>query len=155
MIEEKYIKRFWSYVTRGGEDECWPWQKSKLDAGYGLFGIKGKNKLTHRLAYEFTHGEGSAKGAVIRHSCDNPPCCNPAHLLKGGTQDNVDDKMNRGRFRCPKGEECVHSKLTEGNVHEIRDLLKKGMMHRIIAAKFGVHTVTITDINLRRSWRHI
>ena len=39
---------------------------------------------------------------VVRHACDNPPCCNPLHLLGGTHADNVADKVRRGRV--PRGE---------------------------------------------------
>jgi hypothetical protein len=38
-----------------------------------------------------------AEGVVIRHSCDNRPCCEPLHLLSGTHADNVQDRVARGR----------------------------------------------------------
>lgn len=111
--------------------------------------------MAHRIAYELTHGEDSAKGKVVRHKCDNPLCCNPNHLELGTHKDNMNDKMKRGRGRFLKGNECSWSKLNEGQVREIRKLLKQKIRHKVIAEKYGVDTVTITDINLGRSWRHV
>lgn len=50
----------------------------------------------HRVAYWLTTGEWPADH-VVRHTCDNPPCVNPAHLLLGTHSDNTQDKMDRGR----------------------------------------------------------
>lgn len=153
-VQEK-MARFWTYIARGGQDECWPWQRCVGDRGYGFFNFDGETKLTHRLAYELTHGEGAAAGKVVRHTCDNPPCCNPNHLVLGTHKDNMHDKIKRGRARNLKGNECSWAKLTAEQIPEIRTLLKQKVYHKDIAAKFGVDTVTITDINLGRTWRHV
>lgn len=156
MIEKMYKDRFWSYVAISDKNKCWLWTKCLSSRGYGFFGINGKNKLTHRLAYEFTHGEGSATGFVIRHKCDVPTCCNPDHLEKGTNQDNMRDKIERGRARNLKGNECSWAKLTEDQVRDIKHLLKtKNYYHKDIAKMYNVHCVTITDINIGRSWRHV
>ena len=56
----------WSgrYVTKDGNTEI-PWH--------------GKNRLVHRLIYEFAHGPVPAHAYVLR-TCKNNQCCNPAHM---------------------------------------------------------------------------
>ena len=91
--------RLWSRVDTGGEDvECWEWTGARSPAGYGR--IKGDNGTlqAHRVAYELTHGP-IPDGLFVMHSCDNPPCCNPAHLSVGTNADNVHDSMRKGRAR--------------------------------------------------------
>jgi hypothetical protein len=34
---------------------------------------------------------------VVRHTCDNPACINPAHLVKGSQKENVSDMLQRQR----------------------------------------------------------
>ena len=126
-----------------------------LEVRYGFFGVKGKNVLTHRFAYEATHGEGSAKGKVVRHTCDNPPCCNPKHLILGTHKDNMHDKIKRGRARNLKGDECSWKKLNAEQVIQIRALLRQKIYHKEIAKKFNVDTITVTDINIGRTWKHL
>jgi hypothetical protein len=41
---------------------------------------------------------------VVMHSCDNPPCCNPAHLSAGTVRDNALDMIAKGRANPPRGE---------------------------------------------------
>ena len=67
--------------------------------GYGRKSRHGKMRYAHRLAYVDKHGLtlDDIDGQVVRHTCDNPPCVNPDHLLLGTQQDNVNDKMTRGR----------------------------------------------------------
>lgn len=67
--------------------------------GYGVFGVGQSTKLAHRAAYEVHHGVTLSSGQVVRHSCDNPPCCNPAHLILGTQLDNIRDMDERGRAR--------------------------------------------------------
>ena len=89
-------ERFWSKVDIKGESECWNWIGSTAK-GYGYIKVaKGKNARSNRVAYELTFGD-IPDGAVVRHKCDNPSCCNPAHLQAGTQKDNVTDMILRGR----------------------------------------------------------
>lgn len=88
------IQRFWSLVDRGDSDQCWHWQGVGLPAGYGRW----KRTLSHRAAWMIANGvEALSVATVIRHQCDNPPCCNPAHLIPGTHADNVRDRESRAR----------------------------------------------------------
>jgi hypothetical protein len=82
--------RFWRKVSFG--PGCWEWQGWRDQDGYGQF----DKMRTHRVAWLAVHQDAPP---VVRHTCDNPPCVRPSHLLGGTTQDNVDDKMQRGRWR--------------------------------------------------------
>ena len=94
-------ERFWSKVDRGGDDECWEWQAAAAltdpDYQYGAFGVPGRGPiLSHRMAWELTHGE-ITEGLHVCHHCDNPPCCNPRHLFLGTRSDNMQDMLRKGR----------------------------------------------------------
>lgn len=93
--------RFWRKVDQsGGPDACWPWMGARKPKGYGNFctvRTPPKTVLAHRYAYEQTHGP-IPEGLVLRHRCDNPPCCNPAHLLPGTGAENTQDAIERGLF---------------------------------------------------------
>lgn len=95
-------ERFWSKVDRRGPEECWPWKYGKDASGYGMIRVDGRTLKAHRFV------AGNPVGGVVRHTCDNPPCCNPAHLLIGTQQENVRDRDVRGRNGYRKRDHCPH-----------------------------------------------
>lgn len=87
-------------VDVGTPDECWEWTKARHPQGHGQLasGIRPRHIVyAHRVAWELANGRALKRGEVVRHRCDNPPCCNPAHLLVGTQADNVADMIERGR----------------------------------------------------------
>jgi hypothetical protein len=94
--------RFYAKIHRA-DTGCWPWTGSRLPRGYGQF--RGPNgpkdiRYAHRLMWELANGRALRAGEVVRHSCDNPPCCNPAHLLIGTQADNIQDAQKQGKYRA-------------------------------------------------------
>jgi len=87
---------FWARVSRPDPCVCWEWQGGKKPDGYGSAGYEGKSDLAHRVAWKLTKGP-IPKGMYICHSCDNPACCNPAHLFLGTQSDNMKDMIVKGR----------------------------------------------------------
>ena len=80
------------------ENACWIWTGNKSGhAGYGGIRVGQKVIKAHRVSYELFKGPIPI-GHVIRHTCDNPPCVRPDHLLTGTHVDNMRDKMERGRY---------------------------------------------------------
>lgn len=96
----KDVARFYSKVsTTPTEQGCLEWLAYHDDRGYGYFDVGGKPVGAHRVAWEIANGSIPA-GMVIRHFvCDNPRCCNVAHLRLGTYADNVQDMMRSGRWK--------------------------------------------------------
>jgi len=150
--------RFWEKVQVGDSSQCWEWQAHIGNGGYGRFNYtstKGKRFIadTHRVAYELTFGEIPA-GMCVCHKCDNPRCCNPAHLFIGTVQDNINDKVTKGRQS--RGIKHTNSKLAPTQVVQIRALYKDGGGSMAeLARQFNITKGAIQHIIERRNWRHI
>lgn len=95
-LDDKAIARFWSKVDRsGGPDACWLWTGMRTPEGYGVFRLAGRNYGAHRVALAI---DGRDPGSLLGcHSCDAPPCCNPAHLWLGTVAQNIADRDAKGR----------------------------------------------------------
>lgn len=84
-------------VQRGPSDGCWEWRGRRNHSGYGLIRVgDAKAVLVHRYAYQTWVGSIPA-GLYVCHHCDNPSCCNPAHLFLGTDLDNIRDMQQKNR----------------------------------------------------------
>jgi hypothetical protein len=133
------LARFWSKVEVGDVGECWPWRANKNSVGYGKFYSGERQVFAHRFACELVNGK-TPVGMVVMHKCDNPPCCNPRHLLVGTYRDNAEDMVRKGRGNYVNN---AKRKLTPEQVREIRASPEKG---RDLAKKFGVAPSTVSMI---------
>lgn len=100
-------------------------------------------RIASRVAYEIANG--SAQGIQVRHSCDNPPCCNPAHLFAGSQLDNMRDMAERERSRT--------TKLTARDVAQIRTRVDESS--KDLASEFGVSRSNIVQIRAGATWKHV
>ena len=132
---------------------CWLWTGACTGAGYGAIAIGGKLWGAHRVSYAAFHNTEIQTGYLIRHSCDNPPCVNPDHLLLGTVKDNSRDAIDRDR--TPWGREIWTAKLSPEDIPSIRGRLAKGEIYTSIAADFGVSPSNIGYIKKSRSWRRV
>jgi hypothetical protein len=147
--------RFWAKVKRG--EGCWEWQGARNRSGYGLFQLgrrNGGSTLAHRVAWWLHHGTPPDVDVHVCHHCDNPPCCNPAHLFLGTDADNHADKVAKGRQT--RGEQIIFAKLTEARVREARRLFATGT-HTLadLAERYGVVPATVRRAVEGETWRHV
>lgn len=115
-------KVFWTRVTIGELDDCWPWKNACLKDGYGASRDRnGKMGRAHRIAYEYAVGPIPA-GKLLDHLCHDPRvctlgfqcphrrCCNPRHLKPVTSLENsAPDRAVRDRSlrstHCARGHE--------------------------------------------------
>lgn len=134
------------------DDECIEWGKAHNKEGYGRKRVNGKLEYVHRLAFEEHNGRKPV--GLVRHTCDNPKCYNPNHLIDGTHKQNSEDMVARGR--STRGERHRNVILGESDVREIRELYRgSGMMVKDIATLYGVKRQTITSIGKGKSWKHV
>ena len=121
----------------GGLDACWPWLGFKNLKGYGQASLNNKTMLAHRWSYQHHYGIEIPNRLQVRHLCDNPACCNPLHLLLGTNQENVDDKMKRGRFK-PK-----QTRFSQEQFETMKQLRASGVSRDRIGLMFRCHKTTV------------
>jgi hypothetical protein len=139
-----FAARFWSRVDKSGA--CWLWTLSRHDFGYGQVVVKRRPRGAHRVAWELMNGP-IPEGMSVLHRCDNPPCCNPAHLFLGTDADNAFDKVRKGRAPI---------KLTPAQVLEIRAKhAAGGTNYCALAREYGVTDPMVRLIVLRKAWKHL
>lgn len=143
---------FWQYAKRGSNDECWHWQGTIQNTGYGAIWYLDKLYLAHRVSWEIHNGP-IPDGMNVCHECDNPPCWNPAHLFVGSDADNMADKVAKGRQ--PRGETNGNARITEAQVIQIRALRASGYQQQELADMFGISQPTVGQIVRRVTWKHI
>lgn len=164
LVPDSVIDKFWERVRITKPDECWIWQgglnSKKQGFDYGLFWIPKVGKyLAHRLAVSFELGY-EVRSEDVRHSCDNPPCCNPNHLIPGSHKENMEDRKTRDRAVFEKGEDRYNAKLNDDLVRWIRRIHRLHLKYKKytkaeIARTCGVHQTLIKRIIDRKAWSHV
>ena len=151
------------------ENGCWEWTGHVTQQGYGSFSVNSKPVAAHRMSYVLFNGV-IPDGNVVRHSCHNTRCVNPAHLVVGTQADNAKDRILSGRGNVARGDQHwtrrrpewrKHSKiphkphvaLTPEIVLDVRDLFKSGTNTKSdIARKHGIAISTVCGILSGRFW---
>lgn len=140
------MKLFWNKVNK--TDSCWIWKAGTNNKGYGVFCIKRKTNLAHRISWKI-HYDDPGNSNVL-HKCDNPLCVNPSHLFLGSQAENVKDCIEKNRFQ--HGEKNGRCKLTQKEVDEIRKLLNDGVKNVKLAKMFNISQTCISNIKQGISW---
>lgn len=143
-------RRFYSKINK--TNTCWHWTGSKIKGGYGHFYKDGKNKKTHRVAYELEYGP-FPENKIVCHHCDKRDCVRPDHLFLGTHKDNMVDMVKKGRSL--KGEKHPNAKLSDSEATKVISLYKeRNLTQKEIGKIFNVSEGCIYSV-LNNNWLHI
>lgn len=73
---------------------CWEWQAGR-SGKYGKIKFRSRTELVHRVFYAWLIGplpkriKGQRTQQLDHLVCNNPPCCNPAHLKLVAPKENI------------------------------------------------------------------
>lgn len=135
----RVIERFEEKVHK--TEGCWLWQAALMHKGYGHMGVGKDVFRTNRLAWILYRGP-IPKGLQVLHTCDNRACVNPAHLFLGTDQDNMDDKVKKGRYG-------PRLKITPEMWAELEPRLSGNETAKAIAKDFGLSTYYVQKVRQR------
>lgn len=129
-----------------GPNDCWEFNGRRNKAGYGRLGYNYKTWSTHDLAWTLTNG-AIPEGQAIKHSCENPPCCNPAHMSL---------REMIGKRKAKPYLILGLPDLTEDDIRELRRLYEEDRWtHSRLAAKYKLNTSSVGLIVRRVTWTHV
>ena len=148
---------FIDQIEVGQPTECWNWT-GHISGNYGVIRLRNVAYPAHRIAWMAHYQQDLSATDVIMHTCDNPKCCNPAHLRKGTAADNVRDMYNKGRqpqytkrqlqnMRVQSSITKGHKVLTLEEAKNVRALYNSGRYTQsMLAQAYGVARSTISRI---------
>jgi hypothetical protein len=117
------------YIDMKGGDSsvCWPWTGALGKKNERPYVRVGKRvRLAYQVVWELVNGEDVGV-RLIRHTCDNPICCNPKHLKIGTQRENMKDMKERDRHGI--------SRIVK---NAWLNLAAKGVKPQVIADRYGV-----------------
>jgi len=134
---------------------CREWRGSDDGrAGYGRVTISNHSQSTHRVSWEEANGRAVPSGMEVRHTCDNPPCIEPTHLILGTPTQNVRDQFDRNRAVRMRGSKHVLAKLTPEQANTIRDRFNRGGVTKAqIAREYGLSATGVWRVVTERSYK--
>ena len=155
-----FLDRHADKITTLSETGCMIWTGAATRQGYGI-AFDGKISAAghkvpegaHRLSYAAEHGAIPPFMNVL-HRCDVPCCVNPDHLFVGTQNDNMQDKISKGRQ--VRGDLHGMATMTEETVRAIRSEYRfRKVTGAMLAKKYGLNKSAVAAAIRGQNWKHI
>lgn len=149
---------FLARVGPPNERGCREWTRGRFPGregrpGYGAYSLRGHQVGAHRVAYAIAYGQVPG-GVWVLHRCDWPPCCEPTHLYLGGNDENVADRIRRGRGLV--GEQHPLATLTDALVIRYRTEYRDGKITvQQIRDGTGLAQTPVYFMLTGKTWKHL
>lgn len=145
------VDRFLDRVRIDERTGCWLWTGSHDGRqGYAKMSVDGKGVRVTRWVFDLFNPGKLKKHHVVGHTCDNPPCVNPEHLVRYTHRQNMKDKAKKGRVVV------VKKFIDADTVSLIRFANQEvGISPRAIAREIGLKYTTVRSITEGRRWKSI
>ncbi len=154
--QDEISRRLSENLVEDADTGCWNWIGSVFkSSGRPSLNLGCRRHLAYRLIYVIE--KGVLGKLLVLHTCDNPTCLNPEHLVAGTSKDNTDDMFSKGREVVHRGSTNGAAVLDEERVAIIRQRLagKPRPTLKTLATEFGVSVSLVSLIDLRKIWRHV
>lgn len=144
------LVRFWQLVTKSAG--CWEWCGPVNKEGRGLFCYgDSQSRVATRVMFRLVRGYLDSSLGVL-HTCDNPNCVNPDHLIQGTQLDNMQQMRERNRAADISGAKNPRAILTADDVKYIRQSNRRNVD---LSRFFGVNYRTISAIRHNKIWKTV
>ncbi|HHK9512439.1 TPA: HNH endonuclease [Morganella morganii] len=96
-LRKPITTRLMSRIEMDDKSGCWVFMGGRDRCGYGRIKVGPHNLGAHKVAYLMLVGDYDQTNLELMHTCDNPACINPEHLIPATHKENIADCINKGR----------------------------------------------------------
>lgn len=129
-LKNKYS---WDSVFNGkykiDKNNCFIYQGSLNEKGYGRTCFKSKVVGSHRLSFELKNGRINDSQLFVCHSCDKPSCINPDHLWLGTHTENMNDMMSKNRGSIAKLSLCDKENIKK--IYPQKNIIELSVQYKV------------------------
>lgn len=134
------------------ESGCILWTGSK-NVTFGKVKVNNHDEHAHRVALQMAKRIDLKEGEIVWHTCKEPLCVNPNHLLNGYARDLAAWKKANGIFKV--GEQHCQSQISDQIRLQIINSFKSGKTAVARAKEVGASEDCVRAIDKAKTARHL